>query len=269
MKLKATKPVTLRVPPFNRVYLTLVGAGGTGSHLASGLATIALALREMDISTDLRFIDQDIVEEKNIGRQLFTAADLGRNKALALAQRIGGAYGMGIAAISRFIDNKDTFLASDLAPGHAQVLNLVVGAVDNPAARALIAKAVERAQGQLWWADAGNENHSGQIALGNSVDPHRWRPALGMVDSLPAPHVIYPDLIKKAPKTAKRASCADATAAGEQGLMVNRMVAAWALSLLNDFLLGQLKYFTLAFDLEFGGTQSRALDEQTLKECAV
>ena len=34
-------PVTLRVPDFKRVYITLVGCGGTGSHVASGLVAIS------------------------------------------------------------------------------------------------------------------------------------------------------------------------------------------------------------------------------------
>ncbi len=42
-------PVTLRVPDFNRVFLTLAGCGGTGSHISSGLVSIAQALRDRSI----------------------------------------------------------------------------------------------------------------------------------------------------------------------------------------------------------------------------
>lgn len=256
MKLQSTKPVTLRLPAYQCVFITLCGCGGTGSHLASGLATLALALRESGHPTLLRLIDPDTVEEKNVGRQLFTPHDLGKAKVDVLADRLYLAYGVVPDRYARWISKFDTFTQPDS-------LNIVIGAVDNAPARALIAKAVERAKGQLWHLDAGNENHSGQIALGNSVDRKRYTPALGMVDSLPAPHVVYPDLIK-APKKAPRRSCADATP--EQSLMVNRMAAAWALSMLNDFLLGSLRYFALDFDLAFGGTRARLLDEETLKE---
>ena len=258
MKLPSTKSVTLRLPAFNRVFITLVGCGGTGSHLASGLAALALELRGRDIRPFLTFIDPDKVEERNVGRQLFGQAEFGLAKAGTLAMRLGQVYGLGIDASIRAIDAKDTFVSDDS-------LSLVIGAVDNAPARALIAKAVEQAAGKLWWLDCGNENHSGQVALGNTVHPLRWRPALGMVDSLPAPHALYPDLIK-APKKVKRASCADA--GPEQSLMVNRMVSAWALSLLHDLLLGQLHYFAVAFDLAQGGARSYALDETTLKEVA-
>ena len=258
MKLPSTKPVTLRLPPYSRACITLIGCGGTGSHLASGLATLCLALRERDVTPELTFMDPDTVEERNIGRQLFTAADLGQNKAQVLAARMTTAYRLGVIGLARPIDIGNTLCQNN-------ALNLVVGAVDNAPARAIIAKACEAAKGRLWWIDAGNENHSGQVALGNTVDKRQWRPALGMVGALPAPHRVYPDLVKK-PKKAKRLSCAEATAAGEQGLMVNRMVAAWALSLLHDFLLGQLRYFACAFDLAQGGARSYGLDETTLKE---
>jgi PRTRC genetic system ThiF family protein len=258
MKLKTTKLVTLKLPRYYCVYLTLVGCGGTGSHLASGLATLALALREQDHPVRIMFVDPDHVEEKNVGRQLFTTAEVGLAKSGVLAMRLAQAYALPIDALIRPVS------AEDICVGTREDLSLVIGAVDNAAARQVIAQACERAAGQLWWLDCGNENHSGQIALGNSVEPRRWKPALGMVDALPAPHVVYPDLVK-APKAAKHVSCADAL---EQGLMVNRMVAAWALAMLHDFLLGQLKYFTLDFDLAFGGVRARPLDEAALAEVA-
>ena len=53
------QPVTLRIPDFERVYLTLVGCGGTGSHIASGLVAIAQALHEKSIGIDMLFIDAE------------------------------------------------------------------------------------------------------------------------------------------------------------------------------------------------------------------
>jgi hypothetical protein len=47
--------------------------------------------------------------------------------------------------------------------------------------------------------------------------------------------------------------------------MVNRMMAARALSMLKDFLLGTLRYFALDVDLGWGGAHTRAIDKPTLK----
>lgn len=276
-------PVTLRVPDFKRVYLTLVGCGGTGSHIASGLVAIAQALRERSISIEMLFVDPDRVEETNVGRQLYSAADIGWPKAQILAGRLNAAFGERIMSAVRAVDPLDllpspvTATSSRGRDGVGVDLNLVIGAVDNPAARAVIADVVKSAQGRLWWLDTGNENHSGQICLGNAAAAGVMRNAvaLGLLDRLPAPHVLYPDLVKRthpersaAQSKGKRApSCADLTAAGEQSLMVNRLVAAWALSMLHDFLVTRdLRYFAVAFDQTWGGVRTYTIDAPTIAE---
>lgn len=258
--------LTLRLPDAlaKRVAITLVGCGGTGSHIASGLASLVMALGERGVSTDVLFIDPDVVEPKNIGRQLFSLADLGRPKAEVLASRLNAAFGSRVGCAVRPIDALDTFLVDD-------AFSLVIGAVDNAPARAMIAKQVEKARGKLWHLDCGNENHSGQIVLGNTAlaSDLKGAVALGMIDRLPAPHLVYPDLIK-APKQkgrGKAPSCAELTAAGEQGLMVNRMVASWACALLSDLLLARkLQYFGVAFDLAWGSTRAYTLDIPSLAQ---
>lgn len=47
---------------------------------------------------------------------------------------------------------------------------LLVGAVDNEGARRVIARAVEQANGHLWWLDSGNAAFNGQCLIGNLSD---------------------------------------------------------------------------------------------------
>jgi PRTRC genetic system ThiF family protein len=264
--------LTLRLPPYKHVRLTLVGCGGTGSHLASGLATLVGELVTRNIECALTLIDGDTVEAKNVGRQLFAKGDIGKHKSKALTHRLMQSFGLPVLHRVTPIDERDikeTFVASD-----AHTLNLVVGAVDNPAARTVIAQAVDRAAGNLWWLDCGNERHSGQVCIGNAPTKQSMRggAALGMIERLPAPHVVYPDLIAvpKAKKLRSGASCAELTTAGEQGLMVNRMVAAHALTMLDAFLRGDLRYFALAFDAVWGGASPLVIDQPTLSRvCGV
>ncbi len=263
-------PVTLRVPDFKRVYITLVGCGGTGSHIASGLVAIAQMLQDKGVAADMVFIDPDRVEPKNVGRQLFSQADVGEAKAEVLAGRLNTAFGMRIMSAVRIAG------VLDLLPSPVQrdVLSIVIGAVDNYAARLTLEGAVKTSAGQLWWLDCGNENHSGQVCLGNSTQSASLRGAiaLGMIDRLPAPSVMYPDLVKSHAKPqrgkGKRGeSCAELTAAGEQSLMVNRLVAAWALSMLHDFVVTRdLRYFGVAFDQQWGGMRTYAIDAPTIAE---
>lgn len=267
------QPVLLRVADFKRVYITLVGCGGTGSHVASGLVSIAQALAEKAIPCHMLFIDPDRVEQKNVGRQLFSQADVGEEKAEALAGRLNAAFGERIMAAVRGVD------ALDLCPAQFdrahEGLHIVIGAVDNPAARAVIADGVKKEQGRLWWLDCGNEDHSGQVCLGNAgaAGYMRGAIALGMVDRLPAPSVVWPDLVRtkrrqEDKKTRGRgASCAELTASGEQSLMVNRLAAAWALSMLHDFVVTRdLRYFAVAFDQRWGGVRAYAIDAPTIAE---
>ena len=261
-------PLQLQVRIPQRVPLTLVGCGGTGSHIASGLISIAGALADRGTQTDIYLVDPDIVEERNVGRQLFSAGDIGYPKAQVLASRLNVAFGARVGGAVRAIDTLDTFCEADPRPGADSELNLVIGAVDNPAARLLISKAVASTYGRLWWLDIGNEHHSGQVALGNATEVELFRRSceLGMITRLPAPHLVYPDLVKAPVKQTKRKqSCAELTATGEQGLMVNRMMAAWACAMLDSFLVRQdLHYFAVAVDLQWGGVRSYAIDVPTL-----
>ena len=73
------------------VKIVMLGAGGTGGHIAPHLYRLLYAL-----DRPVRFIicDGDIVEEKNLVRQNFTPADIGENKAKVLAERYSSVFGM-------------------------------------------------------------------------------------------------------------------------------------------------------------------------------
>ncbi len=274
--LDAPKPLTLQLREYRRVHLSLVGCGGTGSHLASGLASIAASLRARGIEIEMHFYDGDVVEEKNVGRQLFSTHDIGRNKAEVLAGRINAAFN------ERVVCHPEMLLSEhDLTPGSYQQLEttlcIVVGCVDNHVARRTMEAHVARSAGRLWWLDCGNDEYSGQICIGNERQPTRMKGAagLGLITCLPAPCVVYPDLLdnktttKKEAKRGKR-SCAELVMEGRQGLMINRMVAAHALAMLDAFFRGDLRYFALAFDATWGGASPLVIDAPTLSRvCGV
>jgi adenylyltransferase/sulfurtransferase len=62
----------------------LAGAGNIGSHLAPLLARAEVGV--------LRIVDRDRVEEKNLSRQDYGPRDVGRGKAVALAERLAGQF---------------------------------------------------------------------------------------------------------------------------------------------------------------------------------
>ena len=92
------KPYTC-ITPSGPLNIVVVGVGGTGGHLAPQLARIMWLERENGRDVQMTFVDPDLIEEKNIGRQNFCPASIGQNKALDLAMRFNAAYGLDIAAI--------------------------------------------------------------------------------------------------------------------------------------------------------------------------
>jgi hypothetical protein len=70
---------------------------------------------------DPTFIDPDVVEAGNVGRQLFTPADLGLPKAEVIAKRLSYPLGLPVAWIPDAFDPQH----------HLDYYTLLCGAVDN------------------------------------------------------------------------------------------------------------------------------------------
>lgn len=259
----ALQALPIAVAEHEKVRIVQVGCGGTGSHLARMTAAVAAALRDRS-EVELVFCDPDIVEPKNVPRQLFATSDVGRPKAAVLAERYSAAWGLEVGVDHRpfSCDEYDGWRSRD-------TLTVIVGAVDNAAARKAIAKALsvnKRTQfgdqyPRLWWLDAGNAADSGQVLLGSNTVPKDLEGAvqLGAVWRLPAPSLVAPDLLKARPeeKAAARLSCAELVAANLQSQAVN----AWAATIAGDMLYRllvtrDLARFATYFDARTGTVRS-------------
>lgn len=233
------------------VDILLVGCGGTGSFLALHLARLAYHAREQHgLPVHLTFVDPDIVERKNIGRQNFCPAEIGKDKAETLARRYSAAFGLAITF------RADRFNHKCLPISRRNHLVLVVGAVDNNRARMEIADALRHASG-YWWLDCGNHEASGQVLLGNRSDLSRPEISpLGFCGGLPHPTVQHPELLEPHLEVAPE-SCADLTLRDAQSLMVNQMVAAHAAEFVSRLILARnLDLMALYFDLASGVARS-------------
>ncbi len=220
--------------------IALVGCGGTGSFAAEGLARLLAG--HPDIR--LVLIDGDRVEERNLGRQSFYPEDLGRFKSQALAERLARKHRRPIA-----------YSISPLLPGgvgHRAVdeCALLVGCVDNAAARSTIASLVSPSK---WWVDAGNGEEFGQVLVGNcTVEKLRtgwsFNPEEGVIDALPLPTQVRPELL--VPPARPRRDCAEAVAVGEQGPTINQFMAAMVVEAVRRLLEGRLTWWQLFLELE-------------------
>src|SRR5690606_23818174 len=197
--------------------VTVVGLGGTGSQVARSLARTIYDMRRARLHTPaVVFIDPDVVEEKNVGRQMFAAGDVGQNKSRVLARRFNQALGLQIAAIDQPVDARRHF------ERHG---SLIIGCVDNHDARRELAKV------DGIWLDAGNHFDSGQVCIGNSTDRESLMRHIdgeqGKYRYLPSPALLFPQLLQPEPQPTPQPnlSCADLVARGDQHLLINDLVA--------------------------------------------
>lgn len=238
------------IPPAPRITIAIIGCGGTGSHIAQAAARLAAHCRDTGgPELALAFMDADTVEPKNVGRQLFSMADVGKNKAQALAARFGAVFGLPIMAFPQMLTRNKLGFGG---------YGILVGAVDNAAGRRALA---EQVGGWGWnlWIDCGNHESSGQVVVGNVIDRRLLHSALelpGLCSKLPAASALYPELIKEEPER-PRADCAAAMLDNAQSLMVNQMMAAIAAQYLYQVIIGR-RLLTYQTTVDLGGLAMRS-----------
>lgn len=256
----------------NRFRIMVVGAGGTGSTLALFLAGLAFHARQKGIQVELTLVDHDVVELKNCGRQAVSlqAAQVGGVPKVAdLALRTNAAYGLDIeawpvkyeAGLARDWFHRD---ANGSAPAH-----LIIGCVDNHLGRQEIARTITAFDGRIWAIDSGNEQHSGQVLIGNLTDVSRIRlDRLGLCSGLPSPYVQEPDLLTPDPDE-QHQSCAAMALTETQSLMVNRMAAAIVGQYVATFVLQrQILQMGSRFNLTPPAMTSRLITKSTIGQVA-
>jgi len=256
-----TKRVRIEVGQPRRVWVYLVGCGGTGSFAALHLARMAYHARDRyGMEVQLTLIDPDRVELKNVGRQCFCPAEVGEAKAWTLMRRLNAAFGLdAVARVGRF---ETGMVARSSFGGTARGLHVLVGAVDGPEGRrammdALGAEGPAR-RGQMWWVDGGNHDQAGQVLIGDRMDLAAPEVSgLGVCTGLPAPGVVCPELLEGAVLEEREVSCADLALADVQGLMVNQAVAGWLGVYVSRLVLSRdLDVWQTYLDLETGSVRS-------------
>jgi PRTRC genetic system ThiF family protein len=213
----------IRFEPNHAVrHIVLVGLGGTGSQWARNIARMVFDMhRRGHHVPSVLFVDPDTAEAGNVGRQMFTEADVGCHKAELLARRFNYALGLQIAwANERFDPDRHT-------DGFG---TLLCGAVDNHEARRALAET------RGLWIDAGNHYDSGQVVVGTTADREEILRALdtmrdNTLSALPNAALVFPDLLEPdstLPDPPEDLSCAELVAHGEQHLLINDAIAAVA-----------------------------------------
>lgn len=216
--------------PQHPVTVKVIGCGGSGSQMLQALARINVSLIALGHPGFLvQAWDSDKVTEANLGRQLFSKADLDQYKAKILIERINRFYGFNWQAHPLQWDEscfKDRLFA-----------NIMITCVDNVATR----EAMHQIKGTqhwrhepfnqpIYWMDLGNTQNSGQVVLGTFGDIAQPKRTRDTVKSLPSIMDLFPDLKKFEKPDAT--SCSLAEALNKQDLFINSSLVQFAATIL-------------------------------------
>jgi PRTRC genetic system ThiF family protein len=201
------------------VRLTLVGCGGTGSAVASGLPYLHQAMLALGHpgGLDVTIVDGDRISRINCVRQPFSESEIGLHKATVLATRINLFWGLGWKGAPQFLDES-----------WREETDVVIGCVDSRKARKLILGS-QAYWNSHYWLDLGNNASTGQFVLGQPENGRnkRYRMRLPTVAEL-FPEIVDPRLDTKD----KLPPCSRVEALERQEPFINQTLAYQALALL-------------------------------------
>lgn len=213
--------------PQHKITVNLVGLGGTGSQVLSALTRMNEALIRLDHpGLHVRAYDPDIVTDANVGRQLFSPADIGANKAVAQISRV-----------NRFFGN--SWEAYPQVYGGEQKNNILITCVDTVASRLKIADTLVKPgiqkndpmQQSYYWMDFGNAQKTGQVVLGTAREIKQPESKHETVSMLPHVVALLPQL-KKTKDKDNGPSCSLAEALGKQDLFINSTLCNLGMAIL-------------------------------------
>lgn len=224
------------------VKIVMLGAGGTGGHIAPHLYRLLYSLER-----PVRFIicDGDVTEQKNLVRQNFIEADLGENKAKVLAERYSSVFGLETEYVPGFIETEDALLRlvtpQRWQTGYRQYVEeivILIGAVDNNKSRKLCHSVFNQAI-ELIYIDSGNGEYNGQVVCGIRRSGRTYYKPAG---------ALFPDILEDTDKFPTELSCAEASVSAPQSIVANILAATVVVGMIyNILVLGNLDVRMVTF----------------------
>src|SRR5271166_4897795 len=231
------------------IRMLVVGCGGNGSAIASGLPYLHQALLAFGHPGGLAvtLIDPETVTETNCVRQPFCRTDIGFPKAIVLAHRINLFWGFNWQGMHSTIQQ--------LKKGSE--VDLLIGCVDTRKARRAIDKWVLSSR-VLYWLDLGNNASSGQFVLGQPKNSANRKKK----DCLPTVAELYPEILNRDKEDDDQPSCSAAEALARQEPFINQNLAYQALGMLTQL----LRHGALSYQGGFCNLASGAVVPLTTRE---
>ncbi len=241
------------------IKITLVGAGGTASHVLRRLAIIHKTMIELGhpFGLDVTVYDPDTVSESNVGRQAFYPSDVGLHKATILVHRCN----MMLQTRWSAIPEKFTLATRQYN------CNLIIGCVDNRKARNDILESWSP-YSTVYWLDFGNREHDGQVILGQIMSEETEK-KIKRQEGIRLPHAgdLFPELLDATlDDVDETPSCSLAEALEKQSLFINDTVANAGMNMLWElFRYGQLSYHGVFINNKTGRANPLPIDPEAWK----
>jgi PRTRC genetic system ThiF family protein len=239
------------IDPPHPVTINVIGCGGTGSQVLNSLARMNSALKALDHpGLFVRAVDPDRVTVANMGRQLFSPADVDEYKCTVLIGRINRFFGTAWEAAPAL------YKVGSSVP----MANITISCVDTGAARKQIKEAlwqhvpkkkrsnppngnygyytawpprVEPYNTPFYWMDFGNMMDRGQVVIGTVGKIHQPAgSAFDVIPTLPSVDKLHPDILKDKKGEDQGPSCSLAEALQKQDLFINTNLANMGLGIL-------------------------------------
>jgi PRTRC genetic system ThiF family protein len=221
-------------PEFLRraVRVLVIGCGGSGSAIASGLPYLhqAMLVAGHPGGLHVTIMDGEIISPANCARQPFCSTEVGLAKAIVMASRLNLFWGLSWKAIAEHL-TPNTDVSS---------FDIVIGGVDTRAARQLIQNRVEDSRSRIsYWLDLGNSADTGQFVLGQPLNCRNRRSAV----RLRTASELFPEIVDPTLDDDGLPSCSAVEALERQEPFVNQVLAYHALALLTQlFRYGRIEH---------------------------
>ncbi len=219
---------------FVRYHIFVLGAGGTGSFFLTNFSRYAASLSDEQKRHigKMAIIDGDTVEEKNLSRQTFQQEDIGRNKAVVLAEALNEVFGTNWIPYERYISSKvdladvltnvpkfNAYAGQYISANSVVDVPLIIGCVDNHACRKVIESMFECVPrtgsyftANMFYYDSANEVVSGQCVFAHKLN--------GIVKS-PCRSFYFPEIFNGELKQRADMSCTELNAEKPQHIFTN------------------------------------------------
>jgi len=211
--------ININAQTFN---IVLIGAGGTGGNLAPMIARLVCNRPGIQFTV----VDGDFVEISNLERQPYLENDLAANKAQTLSGKINIAFGMNTRYYPRFIESIAQLKSLCKTEENESSITILIGAVDNYKARAIMEQYFSKAQ-NLIYIDSANEDYYGDVICALKANGETILKTRGM---------YRPKEVFSGKGRVKNTSCAVKVIDNPQYYPTNQMAANIVLKMVSDII---------------------------------